>query len=504
MNIENIQGLRKNSEVFYVPIKDAIYLIKEKKNSKIYVNCYFADCSAKGTIENGLFYDTSEHEIHKDHLITTKALIAKFELYQELRKRSKTVGSSLKNIFDKTYMEFKPKLENIIVTYPSIRGSMQNWRRENCDLPKNPTSINDILEQIDCISSNEQFCLNEDTFVHQITPLNDGGGRSIALYSQKILEKILRLEEKVTAYCDSTFRFFPSFFHQLMIFHFNIGKHAFATIFIFMERKNVTAYLDVFTHLKDLGISFDELVLDFESAPRKAALEIYPDIKLSPCHFHLGQCLFRKMKQFCNTPNTTLLRKLQCLAMLPPEMIKETYIVLKSHYTQSEYKKFFKYFENQWMQKVKPKNFSVYGTIQRTNNICESFNSYLKNYESENINITSNSNFWNVIELLLQFYNKMNVQLTDYINSGFQKNIRTKNKIIAKIQKESVIKTLYHRLSKGMAGIDFIEALYPKEYEKLYEKFAEEMSNESESTWNEMSSEEEREESDEGEDETSI
>jgi hypothetical protein len=56
-----------------------------------------------------------------------------------------------------------------------------------------------------------------------------------------------------------------------------------------MQKKTADAYLDVFKHLRDIGVIFDELVMDYESGMRKAALEIYPQIKLSGCHFHHGQ-----------------------------------------------------------------------------------------------------------------------------------------------------------------------------------------------------------------------
>jgi hypothetical protein len=42
-------------------------------------------------------------------------------------------------------------------------------------------------------------------------------------------------------------------------------------------------------------------------------------------------------------------------------------------------------------------NFSIFTSFQRTNNVCESFNSYLKNYEAANINIHNKTNFWKVI-----------------------------------------------------------------------------------------------------------
>jgi hypothetical protein len=44
---------------------------------------------------------------------------------------------------------------------------------------------------------------------------------------------------------------------------------------------------------------------------------------------------------------------MQCLALLPANLIKETYLELKSEHPQNDLKKFFKYYEKQWLKTVK-------------------------------------------------------------------------------------------------------------------------------------------------------
>lgn len=77
-----------------------------------------------------------------------------------------------------------------------------------------------------------------------------------------------------------------------MILHLskiNYFSQGFASIFIFMSRKTYEAYVDVFSYLKNLGLSFDEVVLDFEIATRKAVKEVYPACKISHCQFHFAK-----------------------------------------------------------------------------------------------------------------------------------------------------------------------------------------------------------------------
>jgi hypothetical protein len=41
--------------------------------------------------------------------------------------------------------------------------------------------------------------------------------------------------------------------------------------------------------MKNLGLNFNELVLDYEMATRKAIQLIYPSCKISHCHFHYAK-----------------------------------------------------------------------------------------------------------------------------------------------------------------------------------------------------------------------
>jgi hypothetical protein len=124
--------------------------------------------------------------------------------------------------------------------------------------------------------------------------------------------------------------------------------------------------------MSGLGLQFDEVVLDFEMASRKAIKNIYPRCKVSHCHFHFSrvkqkklqniptffisvfefQCLWINMKRLCSHQDFPLLRKMSTLALLPPDMIEETYLALKEEYNHYGYDEFFKYFNREWMKKV--------------------------------------------------------------------------------------------------------------------------------------------------------
>lgn len=120
-----------------------------------------------------------------------------------------------------------------------------------------------------------------------------------------------------------------------------------------------------------------------------------------------------------------LIRKLTSLALLPPNIIEKTFFDLKSEYDEEEHKVLFSYVFRNWIRLVstkllkinvrfsnnyityrsfffKPELISTYNFPHNTNNICESFNNYLKTYEGIFVNFTKNMNFW-LVKGMMQF-----------------------------------------------------------------------------------------------------
>lgn len=56
-----------------------------------------------------------------------------------------------------------------------------------------------------------------------------------------------------------------------------------------MTRQTNEAYGDVFQYLRNFGITFSQVVMDFEGATRKALLANFSDCEIFGCIFHFGQ-----------------------------------------------------------------------------------------------------------------------------------------------------------------------------------------------------------------------
>lgn len=105
-----------------------------------------------------------------------------------------------------------------------------------------------------------------------------------------------------------------------------------------MRNKNEISYQDVFEHLivkaDEFGYSLNPSVIicDYEQAAHSAARNIFNDVRIQGCFFHLGQSLFRKIQaeglanRYVKEENFALnLRKLWTLAFLPSEEIKDAF-----------------------------------------------------------------------------------------------------------------------------------------------------------------------------------
>lgn len=67
-----------------------------------------------------------------------------------------------------------------------------------------------------------------------------------------------------------------------------------------MTRQTAEAYTDLFKYLETFGVIFNEVMMDFEGATRKALLCVSPLCEISGCIFHFGQVSMRLFKTLMN------------------------------------------------------------------------------------------------------------------------------------------------------------------------------------------------------------
>lgn len=107
-----------------------------------------------------------------------------------------------------------------------------------------------------------------------------------------------------------------------------------------------------------------EFMADFEAGLRKAINDYYPDALLRGCWYHYCAAIRRRLMTLQmyriiteDEEGATIYRMMLCLPLLPPQYIYDGFKVVKSvardNHLHKEFKKFFDYFEDFWMNMVR-------------------------------------------------------------------------------------------------------------------------------------------------------
>lgn len=161
-----------------------------------------------------------------------------------------------------------------------------------------------------------------------------------------------------------------------------------------MDRRTKEAYNSVFDFInaKVFDMAGTKIFYtDFELATRNSLKEKYPSAKLSTCHFHFAQAIYKNaskingLKEYIreNEAAKSIYYKLMYLALLPASDIIQMFNSLKSEANDLRNRKldkFVSYFRRQWIVKEGPQKISVFDNEIRTTSSAEGYNRALNDY----------------------------------------------------------------------------------------------------------------------------
>lgn len=145
-----------------------------------------------------------------------------------------------------------------------------------------------------------------------------------------------------------------------------------------MTNRTTEAYKSVFNYVHQNVLPLDSkaIITDFERALRNAIREVVPLTKMLGCWFHHCQALRRQVASISelfelirdNKDARILYRKFQCLALLPASKIKISFDALAFEALSKfpQFEKFVRYYDNQWIKKEGPENYSVFLQVNVT------------------------------------------------------------------------------------------------------------------------------------------
>lgn len=183
---------------------------------------------------------------------------------------------------------------------------------------------------------------------------------------------------------------------------------------------------------------------DFEKAMRSALQKLYPQSKLYACWFHFTQAVKGHAQQISGFYNAItsdrlameIYGKMLCLPLLPAKHINATWALIRTEafdFDKNRFKRFVKYYEQQWIIKVcdflfrfvlsliyignfelqeGANTISVFGRQTRTTNALEAYNGVIGK------RMPKKGQFFRFLKVLLQEeYNKCK-EFSDLIRTG--------------------------------------------------------------------------------------
>lgn len=174
-----------------------------------------------------------------------------------------------------------------------------------------------------------------------------------------------------------------------------VGDQAIPIAFAITDGRKALHYTFLLQQLRQRGLDPAFVHVDFDHAEHKAIVEVFPNATIIGCAFHFMQACYRnyvkhhgKSAQDKWQQVKNFLHRL--LVASTANEFRETFQALRAFAYENGIRQFFNYFATQWITKVSPTIWAIFGITDstarrtRTNNFLESFNAVLKSVHFDN------------------------------------------------------------------------------------------------------------------------
>lgn len=183
----------------------------------------------------------------------------------------------------------------------NLKQSIRRIRKKN--LPPNPRALSELGELPDLYKrtlTNENFLIYDSKFKGE----DQVSGRVLVFGTRRNLEL---LSQSDTWFLDGTFKVSPTIFTQLFTV---LGTHtrnqitvALPMVYALLSSKEENQYSSVLNAIVEAAEKYRitdcrprKIMTDFEKAIINACKEVFPDVVLKCCFFHLGQSVYKRVQ----------------------------------------------------------------------------------------------------------------------------------------------------------------------------------------------------------------
>lgn len=442
--ISLLEGSRNGHHVL-VEEENCLYKVFTVRNNKggqevASCMCITKGCKCRGKTIAATFTRTSTagndfpvHN-HQDHKHKADAEVA----YAELKTQVLETRRNIRELYREKLRNLSPEAARQL-TWKKVGTTLKRLRRSIFPGCGDKKAFELLFETNEAVI--ETYGEFRGKAFYQGTVGDENGRASVFVISQHLEQ----LDEEFCLYADGTFNIIPLDFSQLYVLLADFEGKPRPLAFILMDCRDTKIYKHIFYFLRNgLNLNPKQIMIDFESAPRKAIKEIWPSALVTGCNFHFVQAVWRKSRLLeelkivkivkCkNDTAKTILKMYTRLSLLPLEKIDEGVKAIEKFQQQvkleSAFQRFRSYFKTTWLDgRYKKEDWCVSSLDHRTNNYIEAYNSMMKDI------INRSPSVYDFLEFLQDLCYKSNNEFESDIANGFE--LKSRSKITATLKKK--------------------------------------------------------------------
>lgn len=263
-----------------------------KSTNEKFWKCINRQCKATahtlGSTENIVVTKCSGVHCHEANIAKLKRQILSNSCK---RKAMEDLAEKPAKILRQETQEFLPaSLTTTDVEY--IRHAMYNARRRiRPALPRNISEVHKILANINVVTNKSENFI----FVNSERD-------NIVIFSCETNVRTLGTVSRI--YLDGTFDYCTKYFCQFFTIHGYANGHYIPILFCLLPDKTATTYRQLFRLIisactkKNIELNITEIVVDFEKAIHLAVTDVWSNVRIIGCRFHLAQSWYRKIQSY--------------------------------------------------------------------------------------------------------------------------------------------------------------------------------------------------------------
>ena len=282
-------------------------------------------CKARLKILNGEIIDRTNEHTHAP----SRAKVEATKIKHAMKRRAETTLDPTHRIISDTLAEVTPTAAINLPRIENIRRNIRRYR-ESHNLPANPNNRADIPEipqNLRETSDGQNFLLYDNGV---------GDVNRILIFATERGTNLLKQSDHW--FGDGTFKVSPVIFFQVYTIHAVCNGKVFPCIFALLPNKTVATYELFFREIERHmdGHTPRDILFDFEQAALNSVRNIFPDVNVKGCFFHLSKNIWKRivnngLKVFYveNNEFEIQMRMVSALAFIPVDEVLNSFYDLE-------------------------------------------------------------------------------------------------------------------------------------------------------------------------------